>query len=132
MAKILVIDDSSLMRQTLELILKRANYTVIEAPDGPTGIALARDEKPDLILLDMMMPHMSGEEVAVCLQQDPELSSIPIVVITASRQTELVISMLSLNVRDYLLKPIELSTLHHRIEAVLARQEANSSNLEKQ
>jgi len=120
MTKILVIDDSGIMRKTVDFVLKHNGYTILEASDGASGIALARREKPDLILLDLMMPYLSGEAVALTMQRDPDLRSTPIIVITAMSQSDVVISMLESNVKGYLLKPVEPTVLRNRVESVLA------------
>lgn len=119
MAKILIIDDNAIMRKNIWFMLRRENHTLLEAEDGPTGIALARRENPDLILLDFMLPYMSGEQVAHYFFDHDDLNQIPIIVLTAMNQPETVMNMLKLNVRDYLLKPIKRETLRHRIKALL-------------
>ncbi len=119
MPKILVVEDSLLMRETLRQMLELDGHTVIEAEDGPTGIALAREAKPDLILLDIMMPYMSGTQVIKYLRGDPVLKSIPILVLSAVNQPAQVLSVLELKVHDYLLKPVDHVTLRQRVEAAL-------------
>ncbi|MEW5958861.1 MAG: response regulator, partial [Chloroflexota bacterium] len=119
MSKILVIEDSAIMREAIKRILELDHHTIIYAEDGPTGIATARAEKPDLILLDLMMPYMPGDEVARYMQGDPALANIPIIILTAMNQPEMVFNMLQLNVCDYLLKPVDPSTLRKRVQAGL-------------
>jgi DNA-binding response OmpR family regulator len=119
MAKILVIEDSAIMRETIKQILRLDRYIILEAEDGPTGIAMARSEYPDLILLDLMMPYMPGDQVARYLQGDERLAAIPIIILTAMNRTDMIFNMLELNVRDYLLKPVEAATLRQRVRAVL-------------
>jgi CheY-like chemotaxis protein len=81
--KILIVDDESLIRTTTSLLLKQKGYSAICAKNGQEGLELASTEKPDLILLDIMMPGMDGWEVLSRLKTDPEISSIPVVVFTA-------------------------------------------------
>lgn len=119
MAKILIIDDNTIMRKNIWFMLRRDKHTILEAPDGPIGIALARAEKPDLVLLDFMLPYMSGEQVAKYFSDHEELQDIPIIILTAMNQPDLVMNMLKLNVRAYLLKPVSRETLRERIETVL-------------
>ncbi len=120
MSKILVIEDNALMRQAIKLALTRDGHEVVEAPDGPAGIFMARRENPHLILLDLMMPFMSGQEVARYLRYDEALSAIPIIVITAVNQVDSVLDLLAMkNVRDYFLKPIDTHVLRQRVRAVL-------------
>jgi len=122
MSKILIIEDSAIMRETIKQILRLDRYIIIEAEDGPTGIAKARTEHPDLILLDLMMPYMPGDQVARYLQGDETLATIPIIILTAMNRTDMIFNMLELNVRDYLLKPVEASTLRQRIRTVLSQK----------
>ena len=117
--KILVIDDNALLRNMVKQLLTRDGHIVLDAKNGPIGLALARTEKPDLILLDLMMPSMSGEEVAKFLHYDPDLCSIPVVVLTSVDQPKYILSLVALGVRDYVLKPPNAVTLRSRIRAVL-------------
>ena len=117
--KILVVEDNALMRETLRRMLEIEGYIVIEAEDGPSGIALARTEKPDLVMLDIMMPYMTGTEVISYMQSDPLLKAIPIIVLSAINQPKQVLKVLQLKVRDYLLKPIDHITLRQRVQAAL-------------
>ena len=121
MSKILVIEDSAIMREAIKRILELDKYVVLTAEDGPTGIALARAQEPDLIILDLMMPYMPGDEVARYLQGDPTLARIPIIILTAVNQPDVVFNMLELNIRDYLLKPVDASTLRQRVRSALGR-----------
>lgn len=120
MAKILIIDDNAIMRKNIWFMLRREKHTIFEAADGPTGIALARSENPDLVLLDFMLPYMSGEQVARYFHDHDDLQHIPIIVLTAMNQPELVMNMLKLNVRDYLLKPIKADTLRERVKTFVS------------
>ncbi len=129
MSKILIIEDNTAMRDTLGIILERYGFTTLKAPDGPAGIAMARSEKPDLILLDLMMPYMPGEQVARYMRDDPTLSSIPIVVLTAMKQRDSVVNLLTMkNVHDYLLKPANPDILRQRLQTVLDKTQANASH----
>ncbi|RMF02184.1 MAG: response regulator [Chloroflexi bacterium] len=121
MAKILIIDDNAIMRKNIWFMLRREKHTILEAADGPTGIALARSENPDLVLLDFMLPYMSGEQVARYFHEHDDLQHIPIIVLTAMNQPELVMNMLKLNVRDYLLKPIKADTLRERVQSLVSK-----------
>ena len=83
MSTILLIDDSRFMRIANERALSRAGYTVIGTDDGQKGIELARQKRPDVILLDMLLPKVSGTEVLRELKSDPQTSSIPVIVFTS-------------------------------------------------
>lgn len=80
--RILVIDDNPGMLKVLDKWLKVAGYEVLEAWDGKMGLEIARREKPDLVLLDILMPNMDGQEFARALQKDKTIQNIPIVFIT--------------------------------------------------
>ncbi len=120
MAKILIIDDNAIMRKNIWIMLRHEKHTILEAQDGPEGIGIARAENLDLILLDFMLPYMSGEQVARYMNEHDELRDIPIIVLTAMNQPDLVMNMLKLgSVRDYLLKPIKAETLRGRVRAIV-------------
>jgi CheY-like chemotaxis protein len=119
MSKILIIEDSAIMRDAITRILELDKHKILAAEDGPTGIAVARSEQPDLILLDLMMPYMPGDEVARYLRGDPTLAAIPIIILTAVNQPDMVMNMLELNICDYLLKPVDAPTLRRRVQSAL-------------
>ncbi len=83
--KILVADDNDDIRDMLALLLRRLGHAVVVAADGETAVALARREKPDLILMDVMMPRLSGLEAARKIHEIPDLQAVPIVAISAFR-----------------------------------------------
>jgi CheY-like chemotaxis protein len=80
--KILLIEDSKMLRQTQERALSRAGYEVISASDGEEGLRVARDSNPDLILLDMLLPKITGQDVLRTLKRDPRTRHIPVVVLS--------------------------------------------------
>ena len=86
MIKILLVDDSKFLRLATERALARAGYEVSSASDGEAGLRLARERKPDLILLDMLLPKMSGPDVLAALKKDPLTAGIPVVVMTGMSQ----------------------------------------------
>jgi CheY-like chemotaxis protein len=81
---ILVVDDESNMRFLLRMILERAGYEVVEAPDGAAALEHALRSPPDLVVTDLMMPVMSGRELIERLRKDPQTAGIPIVVVSAN------------------------------------------------
>jgi len=125
--KILLIDDDLDFLNATETVLRsKSNYEVITATDGNTGLAKAREEKPDLILLDIIMPVEDGFAAAKKLKADPELQDIPVVLLTSFSQrvgeTNLAVSQgLDLDVEDYLEKPIEPQALLQKVEQLLQR-----------
>lgn len=125
--KILLIDDDLDFLNATETVLRsKSNYEVITATDGNTGLDKAKEEKPDLILLDIIMPVEDGFAAAKKLKADPELQDIPVVLLTSFSQrvgeTNLAVSQgLDLDVEDYLEKPIEPQDLLQKVEQVLQR-----------
>jgi DNA-binding response OmpR family regulator len=84
---ILIVDDSRFLRMANERALTKAGYDVLSASDGEEGLRLAREQKPDLVILDMMMPKLSGPDVLRALHKDPETSAIPVMVLTSLPQS---------------------------------------------
>ena len=120
--KILVIDDEvsycQIMKKAIE---SKGDYQVLTASDGRTGKALARKERPDLILLDIVMPEMSGSEVAEDLLEDPVTRNIPIIFVTAIISgDELSDGDGTVGNRTFIAKPIVIDDLMARIEATLS------------
>ena len=86
MTKILLADDSKFLRLTIERALARAGYFVITAADGEQAVQLTKEKKPDLVLLDMLLPKLTGPEVLKALKADPETKDIAVVVFTGLSQ----------------------------------------------
>jgi len=86
MTKILLVEDSKFLRLAMERALARAGYEMSSAADGDEALLTAREKLPDLILLDMLLPKMSGPEVLLALKKDPSTKQIPVVVITGMSQ----------------------------------------------
>ena len=84
--KILIVDDSRLLRISNERALMKAGHNVISAEDGETGLRLALEHRPDLVVLDMMLPKLSGPEVLRALRKSPATASIPVLVLSALPQ----------------------------------------------
>jgi DNA-binding response OmpR family regulator len=80
--KILIVDDSRFLRLSNERALTKVGHNVITASDGEEGLRLARERKPDLVILDMMLPKLSGQDVLHALRGDPETAAMPVMVLT--------------------------------------------------
>ncbi|WNJ99902.1 response regulator [Thalassospiraceae bacterium LMO-JJ14] len=106
MGKILVVDDEELIRDILRQILQQDGHEVIEAGDGDTAIKTARDVRPDLIVLDMVMPKMTGLEIAPVLRSHPGTKNIPIIALTGSRSPETTEDIHNAGCDRYIAKPI--------------------------
>ncbi|CAG0959590.1 Alkaline phosphatase synthesis transcriptional regulatory protein PhoP [Methanosarcinales archaeon] len=116
--KILVVDDEKCIVNTLKMSLEFDNYKVIEAYTGDGAIRKVHGEAPDLILLDIMLPDMTGYEICNKLRKDPLTRSIPIIMLTGMGETGR-IAGLELGADEYITKPFDLNELKAKIRAVL-------------
>lgn len=119
--KILVAEDSSMVRRLVVSRLAADGYVVLEASDGEQALALARTERPDLLVLDKVMPKFDGFEVVRALREDPLTAGLPIVMLTERSSEEDVLSGLNLGVEEYMRKPFSPLELSARVRRVLAR-----------
>lgn len=119
--KILIVDDELETLLPLKRALEAEDYLVIEAPNGMSGIEKARSEHPDVILLDLMMPGMDGNEVCKVLKEDPVLEHIPIIMLTALGEVKNKIEGIEIGADDYITKPFDLGELKARIKMILRR-----------
>ena len=122
MTKILVVEDNEMNRDMLSRRLERRGYEVVIAVDGQEGVAQARAQAPDLILMDMSLPVIDGWEVTRQLKATPETRSIPIIALTAHAMAGDHEKAIEVGGDDYDSKPIELPRLLDKIEAALANQ----------
>jgi len=104
MKKILFIEDESALQKTFGEVLKQEGYEMIPALDGEIGLRLAKSEKPDLILLDLILPRINGFEVLKQLKIDEETKSIPIIILTNLEKAEDIQKALELGAATYLVK----------------------------
>ncbi len=119
---IVCIEDEPDMIELLRTILESSGYKVIGANGGVAGLEIVRREKPDLILLDLMMPDMDGWEVFQQIKDDSELSSIPIVVVTAKAQSiDKVLGLYIARAEDYITKPFKVQDLVDRIDKLVGK-----------
>jgi DNA-binding NarL/FixJ family response regulator len=123
MKKILVIEDEPEMRRNITALLRYHDYSPIEAENGRRGLELARREKPDLILCDVMMPELDGHGVLQALQKDNGLALIPFIFLTARGEKDDLRSGMNLGADDYLTKPVPNAELIRAIEARLRRSQ---------
>lgn len=121
MSKILVIDDDIAINELIKVNLELAGYKVIQSLDGIKGFALAKQELPNAIILDVMMPEVDGFTVAQRIRQNPETKNIPILMLTALSQLNDKVKGFDLGIDDYLTKPFEMEELKVRIRAILKR-----------
>lgn len=127
--KVLVVDDETRLVDVLKAYLERDGYRVVSAYDGNEGLRLARREKPDLILLDLMLPGVDGLEICRTLRKE---SDTPIIMLTArSEETDKLIG-LELGADDYIIKPFSPREVVARVRAVLRRSQASQTSAEEQ
>ena len=121
--KILIIEDESDVADLLEMGLRKAGFKTLTATEGATGLHKARDNRPDFIILDLMLPKMSGLEVCRILKSDAATSHIPILMLTAKAEEIDRIVGLEFGADDYVTKPFSPREVMLRIRAILRRGE---------
>lgn len=119
--KILVVDDDKAINELIKVNLELVGYTVVQAYDGIEGFAVAKQELPSLIILDVMMPDVDGYTVAQRVRLNPELKNTPILMLTALSQLNDKVKGFDIGVDDYLVKPFEMEELKVRVRALLKR-----------
>jgi DNA-binding response OmpR family regulator len=124
MKKILIVEDEKDMVTGLRFNLEARDYTVIVAYDGETGYQKALSEKPDLVILDIMLPKLNGYEVCKSLKK--EIPDLPIIMLTAKSQEAEIVTGLEIGADDYITKPFSVLELLARIKALLRRIKSGS------
>jgi DNA-binding response OmpR family regulator len=124
MKKILVVDDEKKIVEIIKAYLEREGYQVIAAFDGKTALTLALNQHPDLVVLDLMLPEVSGWDVCRALRKE---SDVPIIMLTARDEITDKIVGLEMGADDYVTKPFDPKELVSRVRAVLRRTESKSS-----
>jgi len=119
--RILIVDDESAIRDMLRVALEMADYQCLEASNAQEAMALIVDERPDLVLLDWMMPGTSGIELARRLKREEATSEVPIIMLTAKGEEDNKIQGLEVGADDYITKPFSPRELVARLKAVLRR-----------
>ncbi len=124
MDKILVVDDEPSVRHLLRAVLAKSGYEVIEATNGDEGFKKAREEKPELIITDVLMPVRDGYQLAKDLRNTPETASVPIIMLTGLREEQDELKAFQEGVDDYIVKPVRAPVLWARVTALLSRTKA--------
>jgi len=119
--KILVVDDDLAINELIKVNLELCGYSVIQAFDGTKGFALCKQEKPSLVILDVMMPEVDGFTVAQRIRKNEDTKNIPILMLTALSQINDKVNGFNIGVDDYLVKPFEMEELQVRVRALLKR-----------
>jgi DNA-binding response OmpR family regulator len=124
-ARVLIVDDEPNILLSLQFLMKKAGYDVRTAKDGEQALAEVAREKPDIILLDVMMPKLDGFSVCQRIKSDPDLSSVRIVMLTARGRDVEREKGISLGADDYITKPFSTKDAIDRVAALLARPGAS-------
>jgi DNA-binding response OmpR family regulator len=117
--KILTVDDSRTIRMIVKKAFQQYDCDIVEAENGMEGLALAAKEKPDLIVLDITMPVMTGIEMLEKLKEDHELKAIPVIMLTAESGKDNVMGIVKMGVRDYIVKPFKGDQLIERARHII-------------
>jgi two-component system alkaline phosphatase synthesis response regulator PhoP len=124
--KILVVDDEPNIVQTLQDRLETNDYHVITAANGKEGLEKAVSEKPEIILLDVIMPIMDGLEMLECLRKTEEGKNISVIMLTARSQNCDIARATACGIEDYIVKPFDMSELLEKMEGILENKRAVS------
>jgi two-component system KDP operon response regulator KdpE len=124
--KILIVEDNPQLLEAVQRIFEKEGYRVITAGDGQEGMRMVYAERPDLVILDVMMPRLDGWQVC---QRIREMSDVPIILLTARVEEEDIIKGLALGADDYLTKPFSVNELLARVRAVLRRARTEAVSL---
>ena len=127
MAKILVVEDEPDLQQVLGYNLTQAGHTVFSALNGGDGVRLAKQEGPDLVLLDLMLPDMSGTDVCKALKESSATKHIPVVMVTAKGEEIDRVVGFELGADDYVVKPFSVRELMLRVQAILRRGKSDAA-----
>ncbi|MCW8829421.1 MAG: twitching motility response regulator PilH [Gammaproteobacteria bacterium] len=119
MAQILIVDDSPTEIHVLSSMLEKMGHSVVTAENGEDGIAQAKEHKPDLILMDVVMPGMNGFQATRQLTKDSETAEIPIIIVTTKDQETDRVWGLRQGAKDYVTKPVEEAMLVEKINSLL-------------
>lgn len=126
-ASILIVDDEDMIRSLLRLTLVRAGYNVTEAETGEEGISIVREQKPDLVLLDVMMPGMDGFAVCEQIRQDPDVGDMPIIMLSARKDSRSRQESRRVGATGYLTKPWVTDDLLWHVSEALKSTERSAN-----
>lgn len=125
--RILIVDDEKQLVSLVKLHMEMAGYEVLSASDGEKALAIGKEEKPDLIILDLMLPKIDGWEVCKRLRAEEKVSGIPVIMLTARTDTDDKLKGFECGADDYVTKPFSPRELVARVKRVLARSENGPS-----
>ena len=123
MKKILIVDDEQDIVESLRFVLEASDYTCYCAYDGESGLKLAKEIVPDLMILDVMMPKINGYKISRLLKYDNKYKDIPILMVTARSQLEDKMIGEETGVNEYITKPFELDAIVKKVEEYLGKED---------
>lgn len=121
MARVMVVDDSPTDKEQLKTFLMRAGHDVIEADSGQRAIEMAKSQKPDCVVMDVVMPGVNGFQATRTLARDPATAAIPVVVVSAKSQETDRLWAMRQGAKDYVVKPVSEKKLIEAVTAALGR-----------
>jgi two-component system alkaline phosphatase synthesis response regulator PhoP/two-component system response regulator VicR len=124
-----VVDDEPAMLRLMEFIMQRKGYGMLTATNGEEALQVIRQQRPDLVLLDIMMPRLDGYEVAEAIRKDPATAEIPIVMLSAKAQNEDIERGLAVGVDTYVTKPFDPEKLAETVAALLSGEPVVSPDI---
>jgi two-component system phosphate regulon response regulator PhoB len=127
MARIVVIEDERDLQKVLDFNLRQAGHEVLSALRGHDGLQLAREHSPELVILDLMLPDISGTEVCKSLKRDPKTHGIPVLMLTAKGEEVDRVVGFELGAEDYVVKPFSIRELLLRIDVILRRSKGEQT-----
>ncbi|MDF2626764.1 MAG: response regulator receiver protein [Symbiobacteriaceae bacterium] len=119
MPKVLIVEDDPQIARIVQIKLTNNGFTVIHAPDGGAGLAAVREHRPDLVLLDVMMPVMDGYQVLRSLRAEPEFAKLPVIMLTAKGQERDILHGFKDGATDYVVKPFSPAEVVARVQRAL-------------
>ena len=132
MSKILIVDDEQDIVELLSYNLEKEGFSTVKAYDGEDALGLVHSEKPDLMILDLMLPKMNGLDVCKAIRRNPETVNLPIIMLTAKGDEIDKIIGLEVGADDYITKPFSIKELIARVRAVLRRMHDNDNKTGKE
>lgn len=129
--KVLLVENEERIRTLMKLYLENNDYTVIEAKDGIEALQLVEQYKPDVVVLDILMPNITGIEVCITLRKDPIYQQLPIIFLSSLNEKASIIKGLEAGGDDYVTKPFDPNELVARINAILRRQKQKTTDGEE-
>lgn len=131
MAKILIVDDEQDIVDLVSYNLEKEGFKTVKAYDGETALRLVKTQKPDLLILDLMLPRMNGLDVCRAIRRNPETANVPIIMLTAKGDEVDKIIGLEIGADDYMTKPFSIKELIARVRSILRRLEDSNNKISK-